>query len=108
MTTTTKKVFYGDDDTPLIDEHALRKAELRDLKLLQKQEQKQIREMHEKVREKGGRGGLGPGGRVGVIGGVCTLTVQGSVLSGDGWCIGLSVIAINNTSINNNINTSNH
>ena len=57
MTSTTKKVFYGDDDTPLVDEHALRKAELRDLKLLQKQEQKQIRELHEKVGKEPGKDG---------------------------------------------------
>ena len=49
VTTTTHKVFYGDDDSAFVDEHVFRKQELRDLKMLQKQEQKQFRELNAKV-----------------------------------------------------------
>ena len=49
VTTTTHKVFYGDDDSSFVDEHVFRKQELRDLKMLQKQEQKQFRELNAKV-----------------------------------------------------------
>ncbi|XP_065157850.1 serine/threonine-protein kinase 10-like isoform X1 [Atheta coriaria] len=51
ITTTTSKVIYGDDDNTILDPLADRKQELRELKLLQKQEQKQFQElaMKEKV-----------------------------------------------------------
>ncbi|XP_037952505.1 serine/threonine-protein kinase 10 isoform X2 [Teleopsis dalmanni] len=42
MTTTTSRVIYGDDETGrLYDDHVFRKQELRELKMLQKQEKKQ-------------------------------------------------------------------
>lgn len=42
VTTTTSRVIYGDEETGrLYDDHALRKQELRELKMLQKQEKKQ-------------------------------------------------------------------
>ena len=43
VTTTTSKVIYGDEENErFYDEHYFRKQELRELKLLQKQEQKQF------------------------------------------------------------------
>lgn len=43
VTTTTSKVIYGDDENgKLYDDHIFRKQELRELKLLQKQEKKQF------------------------------------------------------------------
>ncbi|XP_055371933.1 serine/threonine-protein kinase 10-like [Condylostylus longicornis] len=42
MTTTTSKVIYGDDENgKLYDDHLFRKQELREIKMLQKQEKKQ-------------------------------------------------------------------
>lgn len=43
-TTTTSKVIYGDEDKPR-DDHVLRKQELRELKMLQKLEQKQFQDL---------------------------------------------------------------
>lgn len=46
VTTTTSKVIYGDEDNGrMYDDHIFRKQELRELKMLQKQEKKQFREM---------------------------------------------------------------
>ncbi|XP_050313738.1 serine/threonine-protein kinase 10 isoform X2 [Anthonomus grandis grandis] len=45
ITTTTSKVIYGDDDNPQFDALFNRKQELRELKLLQKQEQKQFQDL---------------------------------------------------------------
>ncbi|KRT82294.1 hypothetical protein AMK59_3967 [Oryctes borbonicus] len=46
ITTTTSKVIYGDEDNFTVgDPHADRKQELRELKYLQKQEQKQFQEL---------------------------------------------------------------
>ncbi len=46
VTTTTSKVIYGDDENQTYyDEHYFRKQELRELKLLQKQEQKQFQDL---------------------------------------------------------------
>ncbi|XP_027236505.1 STE20-like serine/threonine-protein kinase isoform X11 [Penaeus vannamei] len=46
VTTTTSKVIYGDDeDGTLSSGHLARKQELRELKILQKQEQKQFQEL---------------------------------------------------------------
>lgn len=46
VTTTTSKVIYGDEDNQrFYDEHYFRKQELRELKLLQKQEQKQFQDL---------------------------------------------------------------
>lgn len=45
VTTTTSKVIYGDEDNGRYDDHIFRKQELRELKMLQKQEKKQFREM---------------------------------------------------------------
>lgn len=46
VTTTTSKVIYGDDENGrMYDDHIFRKQELRELKMLQKQEKKQFREM---------------------------------------------------------------
>ena len=43
VTTTTSKIIYGDEENQkFYDEHYFRKQELRELKLLQKQEQKQF------------------------------------------------------------------
>ena len=43
VTTTTSKIIYGDEENQTFyDEHYFRKQELRELKLLQKQEQKQF------------------------------------------------------------------
>lgn len=50
ITTTTSKVIYGDDDTyTMCDPHIFRKQELRELKYLQKQEQKQFQDLYLKV-----------------------------------------------------------
>ncbi|XP_017838294.1 serine/threonine-protein kinase 10 isoform X1 [Drosophila busckii] len=49
MTTTTSRVIYGDEENGRIyDDHDFRKQELRELKLLQKQEKKQQTELHMK------------------------------------------------------------
>lgn len=49
MTTTTSRVIYGDEENGRIyDDHDFRKQELRELKLLQKQEKKQQTELHVK------------------------------------------------------------
>lgn len=47
VTTTTSRVIYGDDEDGggIFDDHVLRKQELRELKLLQKQEQKQFQDL---------------------------------------------------------------
>uniref|UniRef100_A0A0K8TN18 Putative catalytic domain of ste20-like kinase-like protein serine/threonine kinase n=1 Tax=Tabanus bromius TaxID=304241 RepID=A0A0K8TN18_TABBR len=46
VTTTTSKVIYGDEDTGRhIDDHIFRKQELRELKMLQKQEKKQLNDL---------------------------------------------------------------
>ena len=46
VTTTTSKVIYGDDENQrFYDEHYFRKQELRELKQLQKQEQKQFQDL---------------------------------------------------------------
>merc|ERR1712045_632833 len=46
VTTTTSKVIYGDEENEkYYDEHYFRKQELRELKLLQKQEQKQFQDL---------------------------------------------------------------
>ncbi|XP_030752127.1 serine/threonine-protein kinase 10 isoform X2 [Sitophilus oryzae] len=45
ITTTTSKVIYGDEDNPQWDPHNDRKQELRELKYLQKQEQKQFQDL---------------------------------------------------------------
>ncbi len=50
VTTTTSKVYYGDENGGLPnDDHVMRKQELRELKLLQKQEQKQFQDLAIKV-----------------------------------------------------------
>ncbi|XP_039148021.1 serine/threonine-protein kinase 10 isoform X1 [Drosophila simulans] len=52
MTTTTSRVIYGDDENGRIyDDHDFRKQELRELKLLQKQEKKQQTELHLKEQQ---------------------------------------------------------
>jgi len=49
VTTTTSKVIYGDDENGrLYDDHIFRKQELRELKLLQKQEKKQFYDLQAK------------------------------------------------------------
>merc|ERR1719187_1577957 len=46
VTTTTSKVIYRDEDNQTFyDEHYFRKQELRELKMLQKQEQKQFQDL---------------------------------------------------------------
>ncbi|KAF7274245.1 hypothetical protein GWI33_013083 [Rhynchophorus ferrugineus] len=45
ITTTTSKIIYGDEDNPQWDPHNDRKQELRELKYLQKQEQKQFQDL---------------------------------------------------------------
>lgn len=45
VTTTTSKVIYGDEDKLVKDAHFLRKQELRELKMLQKQETKQYQDL---------------------------------------------------------------
>lgn len=47
VTTTTSRVIYGDEETGrLYDDHVFRKQELRELKMLQKQEKKQQTDLH--------------------------------------------------------------
>jgi STE20-like kinase len=46
VTTTTSKVVYGDDDDSITNYHLNRKQELREFKLLQKQEQKQCQDLN--------------------------------------------------------------
>lgn len=49
VTTTTSKVIWGDDESGRTwDDHALRKQELREIKMLQKQEQKQFQDLNAK------------------------------------------------------------
>lgn len=49
MTTTTSKVIYGDEDNGrMYDDHIFRKQELRELKMLQKQEKKQFYDLQAK------------------------------------------------------------
>ncbi|RVE44508.1 hypothetical protein evm_010837 [Chilo suppressalis] len=49
VTTTTSKVIWGDEESGRTwDDHALRKQELREIKMLQKQEQKQFQDLHNK------------------------------------------------------------
>lgn len=49
VTTTTSKVIYGDEENgKLYDDHIFRKQELRELKLLQKQEKKQFYDLQAK------------------------------------------------------------
>ncbi|CAH1131586.1 unnamed protein product [Ceutorhynchus assimilis] len=48
ITTTTSKVIYGDEDNPTWDPLFNRKQELRELKYLQKQEQKQFQDLANK------------------------------------------------------------
>ncbi|XP_032591245.1 serine/threonine-protein kinase 10 isoform X2 [Drosophila grimshawi] len=49
MTTTTSRVIYGDEENGRIyDDHDFRKQELRELKMLQKQEKKQQTELQQK------------------------------------------------------------
>ncbi|PSN52552.1 hypothetical protein C0J52_08962 [Blattella germanica] len=46
VTTTTSKVIYGDEENGKVyDDHIFRKQELRELKMLQKQEQKQFQDL---------------------------------------------------------------
>lgn len=49
VTTTTSKVIYGDEDKQPKEEHIVRKQELRDLRLLQKQEIKQFQDLEMKA-----------------------------------------------------------
>ncbi|KAL0269444.1 UNVERIFIED_CONTAM: hypothetical protein PYX00_007175 [Menopon gallinae] len=50
VTTTTSKVIYGDDENDAsYDDHLFRKQELRELKMLQKQEQKQYQDLSYKA-----------------------------------------------------------
>jgi len=50
VTTTTSKVIYGDDDLSNgLDDQLFRKQELRELKVLQKQEQKQFQDLSMKA-----------------------------------------------------------
>ncbi|KAK6638971.1 hypothetical protein RUM43_007241 [Polyplax serrata] len=50
VTTTTSKVIYGDDENDVnYDDHLFRKQELRELKMLQKQEQKQYQDLSYKA-----------------------------------------------------------
>ncbi|XP_032307213.1 serine/threonine-protein kinase 10 isoform X1 [Drosophila ananassae] len=52
MTTTTSRVIYGDEENGRIyDDHDFRKLELRELKMLQKQEKKQQTELHIKEQQ---------------------------------------------------------
>ncbi|KAI5640799.1 protein kinase domain-containing protein [Phthorimaea operculella] len=49
ITTTTSKVIWGDEESGRTwDDHALRKQELREIKMLQKQEQKQFQDLNAK------------------------------------------------------------
>ncbi|XP_075222408.1 sterile20-like kinase isoform X2 [Lycorma delicatula] len=50
VTTTTSKVIYGDEENgQTYDDHIFRKQELRELKMLQKQEQKQFQDLSSKT-----------------------------------------------------------
>ncbi|KAG1701398.1 STE20-like serine/threonine-protein kinase [Nymphon striatum] len=50
MTTTTSKIIYSEDDNdPTKADHFIRKQELRELKMLQKQETKQYQDLHFKA-----------------------------------------------------------
>ncbi|XP_024875085.1 serine/threonine-protein kinase 10 isoform X2 [Temnothorax curvispinosus] len=50
MTTTTSKVIYGDDENGKVyDDQIFRKQELRELKMLQKMEQKQFQDLSQKA-----------------------------------------------------------
>lgn len=49
VTTTTSKVIYGDENDKVRDDHILRKQELRELKMLQKQETKQFQDLAAKA-----------------------------------------------------------
>ena len=50
VTTTTSKVIYGDDDlSNCLDDQLFRKQELRELKVLQKEEQKQFQGLSSKA-----------------------------------------------------------
>ncbi|XP_028034413.1 serine/threonine-protein kinase 10 isoform X1 [Bombyx mandarina] len=52
MTTTTSKVIWGDEESGRTwDDHALRKQELREIKMLQKQEQKQFQDLNAKEQQ---------------------------------------------------------
>ncbi|KFM83607.1 Serine/threonine-protein kinase 10, partial [Stegodyphus mimosarum] len=45
VTTTTSKIIYEDDELTMKEDHILRKQELRELKMLQKQETKQFQDL---------------------------------------------------------------
>ncbi|KAL0808670.1 hypothetical protein ABMA28_013104, partial [Loxostege sticticalis] len=52
VTTTTSKVIWGDEESGRTwDDHALRKQELREIKMLQKQEQKQFQDLNAKEQQ---------------------------------------------------------
>ncbi|CAH2062163.1 unnamed protein product, partial [Iphiclides podalirius] len=52
VTTTTSKVIWGDEESGRTwDDHALRKQELREIKMLQKQEQKQFQDLDAKEQQ---------------------------------------------------------
>ncbi|XP_063632005.1 serine/threonine-protein kinase 10 [Cydia splendana] len=52
VTTTTSKVIWGDEESGRTwDDHALRKQELREIKMLQKQEQKQFQDLSAKEQQ---------------------------------------------------------
>ncbi|CAK1554446.1 unnamed protein product [Leptosia nina] len=52
VTTTTHKVIWGDEESGRTwDDHALRKQELREIKMLQKQEQKQFQDLNAKEQQ---------------------------------------------------------
>ncbi|VVC99133.1 unnamed protein product [Leptidea sinapis] len=52
VTTTTSKVIWGDEESGRTwDDHALRKQELREIKMLQKQEQKQFQNLNSKEQQ---------------------------------------------------------
>ncbi|KAL4714280.1 hypothetical protein ACJJTC_009632 [Scirpophaga incertulas] len=52
VTTTTSKVIWGDEESGMTwDDHALRKQELREIKMLQKQEQKQFQDLNAKEQQ---------------------------------------------------------
>lgn len=54
VTTTTSKVIYGDDENGrMYDDHIFRKQELRELKMLQKQEKKQFLDLQ--IKEQGSK-----------------------------------------------------
>uniref|UniRef100_T1IIR3 Protein kinase domain-containing protein n=1 Tax=Strigamia maritima TaxID=126957 RepID=T1IIR3_STRMM len=49
VTTTTSKIIYGDENDKTRDDHFVRKQELRELKMLQKQETKQFQDLAAKA-----------------------------------------------------------